>query len=187
MANTEIEGTHKHYFHQLLFNNVAIHEDMTSCNRKEQNRLMKSQAKKSAKDYAEGYKYLLYTNSNMCIYCLTTTKWLRSSDAVATRDFMVTEVSIEEVLGVLPVSHDYLRHEEVKEIFDSEVVSSCKVSQFMQQLDSKVDEVLRAVGNQKNLPALDIRTMMRESVMSSRELNYELPYNEWLFELVKKN
>ena len=38
---------------------------------------------------------------------------------------------------------DYLKHEEVNELFDPEVMS-------MQQLDNKVDEILRAIGN-KNL------------------------------------
>ena len=85
---------------------------------------------------------------------------------------------------------DYLKHEEVNKLFNPEVMSSCKVSQFMQQLDNKVDEILRAIGNQ-NLQnsvgcALDIKVMMQTPMMSSRELNYKLPYNDWLFELVKR-
>ena len=191
---SEIVDSHQHYFYQLLFNNVAVYKDTIPCDKKEQDKLMKSQAEKNAKDFEEGYKYLLYTSSNFCTYCLTTRNWLRSSDAVATRNFMVTELPIEEMLDVSLVSRgegvDYLKHEEVNELFDPEVMSSCKVSQFMQQLDNKVDEILRAIGNQ-NLQnsvgcALDIKTMMRTPMMSSRELNYELPYNDWLFELVKR-
>ena len=88
------------YFYQLLFNNVAVYKDTIPCDKKEQDKLMKSQAEKNAKDFEEGYKYLLYTSSNFCTYCLTTRNWLRSSDAVATRNFMVTELPIEEMLDV---------------------------------------------------------------------------------------
>lgn len=162
MAFEMIECTHKHYLYQLFFNNVAIHEDLASCNRKNQEQLMKDQVRKTAKDHTEGYKYLLYTSSNMCIYCLTTKKWLNASGAVATRNFLVTKVPIEAMLGLLPVTHSYISHEEVAEIFDSKVVSSYRVSQFVEQLDNKMDEVLMAFSNQENFHAsvVDIRTML---------------------------
>ena len=81
------------------------------------------------------------------------------------------------------MTHSYLSHEEVKEILAFKVVSSYKVSKFVEQLDNKMDKVLMAFGNQENFHAsvLDIRATMLEQVM---KLNYEPPYNRWLFELV---
>ena len=61
---------------------------------------------------------------------MTTRNWLRSSDTVATRNLMVTELPIERIASGV----DYLKHEEVNELFDSKMVSSGKVLQFMQQL-----------------------------------------------------
>ena len=100
---SEIVDYHQHYFYQLLFNN-EVYKDTIPCNKKEQGKLMKSQAEKNAKDFEERYKYLLYTSSNFCTYCLTTRNWLRSSDAMATRNFMVTKLPIEEMLDVLAVN-----------------------------------------------------------------------------------
>ena len=188
-----IKGTqyHRHYYYRMLFDNIDVNDVLLPCNAKDQEQLLRQQLQKDV-SFAEGYDFLLSRDNHMCIYCCTTKKWLRASEAVASRTFIACETPIETMLGGTgsKKSISYFTHGEICNIFDSKVVSSCVMSSFVKEVSHRVDDIMKVmavINDKQDICTLvsNIKTVL-ENQPIARTLNYELPYNEWLHELVNK-
>ena len=114
-----------------------------------------------------------------------------SGEAKAARDFVVHEYSQQELLEG---SNDkmFITEEEINEILDPYFISRHAMDNIIGRVNASLTEMTKAiaptVSQQDLLQSLQSvkSTLQLQGAAKQMKINYELPYNEWLFELVKK-
>ena len=89
---------HQHMYYTILFNNVCIEQKMHACCLEDQKLSFAEQCKLKPKALPDKSKHLMHYDQENCIYCTITKDLKNSSDATATRDFIVYDYAEQEML-----------------------------------------------------------------------------------------
>ena len=176
---------HKHYRYKLYFNDIHVAENMTSCILDDQDEKFRKQLEIGIENLPDGYEQLLFYNETVCISCLTTKDLKRSSEARASRNFMVYKVPLEEMLHG-STDKVFVSPDLIADIFDTHVVSSKIVEETFKEIDQAIEE---QADNAQILLATVKTIIYHQQVQAGdkkRVLNYELPYGKWLKDLMEK-
>ena len=185
---------HRHFYYTSLFNNVYVEEKMHTCSLEEQRQLYNEQLKKADMKKAttkEGTKVLLHFSKEYCIYSTITPELKNSSDATAGRAFIIVHEYSQQELLEDQSNKTYLKEDEIMQIFDKHFMSKVAYDSLIHEMSKCVTELEMTM---KSDDSKDTRILilMRNLILRKEEeilqvqLNYELPYNEWLYKLVKE-
>ena len=152
---------------------------------------------------------LLSFNQNQCIYCLTTKETKKSSDALASRSFIMLLQPKETLLNQNQPGQNFFSQQEIDRIFDKQFVPYVDVKSISEELchlslqsvsvdDMEMDELsmedikkiwedkVKAVTDKVKAVTDKVKAVMdKVKAVMPMPLNYELPYNEWLHQLLK--
>jgi len=123
---------------------------------------------------------VLFYDSSHCIECSVLSETKNSSDAIARRNFTVTFEPIESMLQV-PEPAEYVKAEEISRIFHKQVVSYLDMELIcgdLQELSIATETTIPAMINKVKA------TLGKANKVVPMTLNYDLPYNDWLYMLM---
>ena len=189
--------THRHYVYTCLFNSISLENKTCSCVLEDQREILRDQQrKKDLKTFPEGYRYLLHCSRELCIYAITTRDWKNSSDATSSRDFIACEYAQREIIeGSQRIDKMYISEEELAQVFDKHFVSLKTMSSLLNEVTTSLAELTEKLLHASLEDKLSIKALIddKKALISKKHegiikmrLNYELPYNDWLFGLVRE-
>ena len=181
--------SHKHYFYTSLFNNVFIEYKMHDCclDIDEQRNLYNTQCEKPVKNLPDKYRFLLYYGRECCIYCTLTKDVKRSSDATATTSgFIVRNYSKNELLEG-STDQVFVQKEEIDQVFDDSFLSSSSTGKLFDDVTCSLVKLKEKQASREDIEVICGMICSGQETLMQMKLNYETPYNEWLYKLLMKN
>ena len=123
---------------------------------------------------------LVYYSNDYCVYCIMAKGIKNSSEATSSRQFHILSQPINELLHQ---NHavEYLTKDDINQVFDKCFVSSGAANCILNELGECISGAGDTVSSEKIQMILQKRKTMMEM-----PLNYELPYNEWLYHLLER-
>ena len=181
--------THKHFIYSCLFNDISVEEKLQNCIFEDQRQLYTEQFKSKPK---KGFKrFLLFYSKEMCIYAIAPKEIKNSSDAVAFRSFNVVDCSWKHLVGDKS-DKIYITDKEVSQVFDRFFISHGAMNDLCHAISTKLTSFYSEANQEDNQQfhrmILKTQNEIKEATQAVRkmELNFELPYNQWLYVLLKE-
>ena len=177
--------THRHLYYTVFFNNVCLEEKNHVCVLEDQKATYFEQLNTKAKSLPDKYKFLLHYGPDCCIYCTHTTGLKNSGEAKATCSFITHDYSQQEMLHG-STNKIYVQQRDIDEVFDRHFVSHGTMNNMCRELNVRVLEIMQTSPVQEAAKAIQNAIQLKLHAVKKMELNYELPYSDWLFDLVSE-
>ena len=129
---------------------------------------------------------MLYYGRECCIYCTLTKDVKQSSDATATTSgFIVRNYSKNELLEG-STDQVFVQKEEINQVFDDSFLSSSSTGKLFDDVTCFLVKLKEKQASREDIEVICGMICSGQETLMQMKLNYETPYNEWLYKLLMK-